>query len=134
MKKYNPEKALQHAKREFEFLRELGETEANLTAAASGEHHEWTEMYPEFERVAREEGFIEIADFFKEVAEVEEEHEKRFLALLNNIREGKVFKRDKVVKWRCRNCGYVHEGTEPPETCPACAHPQGYYEIMAENY
>jgi len=91
-------------------------------------------MYPEFERVAREEGFSEIAGFFKEVAEVEEEHEKRYLALLKNLEGGKVFKRDKVVRWKCRNCGYVHEGTEAPEECPACGFPQSYYELMAENY
>jgi rubrerythrin len=124
----------EHAKREFEFLRELGDTEANLKAAAGGEHYEWTEMYPEFERVAREEGFTQIAEVFKEIAEVEEQHEKRYLALLRNIEEGRVFKRDQAVKWRCRNCGYVHEGTEPPELCPACAHPRSYYELMAENY
>ena len=91
-------------------------------------------MYPEFERVARDEGFSEIADFFKEVAEVEEEHEKRYLALLKNLNEGKVFKKDKVVRWKCRNCGYVHEGTETPEKCPACGFSRSYYELMAENY
>ena len=124
----------EHAKREFDFLRGIGDTGANLKAAAEGEHYEWTQMYPEFERVAREEGFDEIADFFKEVAEVEEEHEKRYLALLKNLKEGKVFKKDKVVRWKCRNCGYIHEGTEAPEKCPACGFPQDYYELMAENY
>ena len=124
----------EHAKREFKFLGELGSTADNLKAAATGEHYEWTEMYPEFERVAREEGFTEIADVFKEISEVEEEHEKRYLSLLKNIEEGKVFKRDKVVRWKCRNCGYIHEGTEAPEICPACAHPQSYYELMVENY
>jgi len=124
----------EHAKREFEFLAGIGDTQANLKAAAEGEHYEWTQMYPEFERVAHEEDFAEIADFFKEVAEVEEEHEKRYLALLKNMEERKVFKKDKVVKWKCRNCGYIHEGTEAPEICPACAHPQSYYELMAENY
>ncbi|MCP4609066.1 MAG: rubrerythrin family protein, partial [Planctomycetes bacterium] len=83
---------------------------------------------------AREEGFTEIADFFKEVAEVEAEHEKRYLALLKNVEEGKVFKKDETAKWKCRNCGYIHEGTEAPEICPVCDHPQSYYELLAENY
>ena len=124
----------EHAEREFDFLKGIGDTSANLKAAAEGEHYEWTAMYPEFERVAREEGFGEIADFFEEVAEVEEEHEKRYLALLKNVKEGKVFKKDNVVRWKCRNCGYVHEGTEAPEMCPACDHPQSYYEVLSENY
>jgi len=124
----------EHAKKEFDFLTGIGDTEANLKAAVEGEHYEWTGMYPEFERVAREEGYTEIANFFKEVAEVEEEHEKRYLALLRNLTEGKVFKKDKVVRWKCRNCGYVHEGTEAPDKCPACGFPQSYYELMAENY
>ena len=124
----------EHAKKEFDFLKGIGATNTNLKAAAEGEHYEWTQMYPEFERVAREEGFSEIADFFKEVGEVEEEHEKRYFALLKNLEGGKVFKNDKVVRWKCRNCGYVHEGTEAPEKCPACGFPQSYYELMAENY
>jgi len=124
----------EHAEREFNFLQGIGDTTANLKAAAEGEHYEWTEMYPEFERVAREEGFAEIAHFFHEVAEVEEEHEKRYRALLKNVQEGAVFKREKVYRWKCRNCGYVHEGTEAPEACPACAHAQSYFELMAENY
>jgi len=124
----------EHAKKEFDFLKGIGDTKANLKAAAEGENYEHTQMYPEFERVAREEGFSEIADFFKEVGEVEEEHEKRYLTLLKNLNEGKVFKKDKVVRWKCRNCGYVHEGTEAPEKCPACGFPQSYYELMAENY
>lgn len=124
----------EHAKREFDFLKGIGNTKANLKTAAEGENYEHTRMYPEFKQVAREEGFSEIADFFKEVGEVEEEHEKRYLALLKNLNEGKVFKRDKVVRWKCRNCGYVHEGTEPPEKCPACGFLQSYYELMAENY
>ncbi len=124
----------EHAKREFDFLKGIGNTRANLKAAAEGENYEHTQMYPEFERVAREEGFSEIADFFKEVAEVEEEHEKRYLALLKNLKEGKVFKKDKVVRWKCRNCGYIHEGTEAPEECPACGFPQSNYELMTENY
>jgi rubrerythrin len=124
----------EHAKREFDFLKGTGNTRENLKAAAEGENYEHTRMYPGFEKVAREEGFTEIADFFKEVGEVEEEHEKRYLALLKNLEEGKVFKRDKVVRWKCRNCGYVHEGIEAPDECPACGFPQSYYELMAENY
>ena len=124
----------EHAKREFDFLSGIGNTNANLETAAEGEHYEWTQMYPEFEQVAREEGFSEIADFFKEVGEVEEEHEKRYIALLKNLNEGKVFKKDTVVRWKCRNCGYIHKGTEAPEKCPACDFPQSYYEIMVENY
>lgn len=125
----------EHAKRIFRFLNGISDTPANLKGAAAGENHEWTSMYKEFERTAREEGFHEIADFFREVGEVEEEHEKRFNALLRNIEEGKVFSRDdESTKWRCRNCGYVHTGKEAPDVCPACAHPQSYYEVMAENY
>jgi len=124
----------EHAKKEFDFLKGIGDTKENLKAAAEGEHYEWTQMYPQFEKIASDEGFSEIADFFKEVAEVEEEHEKRYLALLKNLEEGKVFKKDKVVRWKCRNCGYIHEGTEAPEECPACGFPQSYYEIMVENY
>ncbi len=124
----------EHAEMEFKFLNGIGNTMENLKAAASGENYEWTEMYPEFEKVAREEGFTKIADFFKEVAEVEEEHEKRYLALLKNIEESKVFKKDETIKWKCRNCGYIHEGTEAPVKCPVCAHPQSYYEVLAENY
>ena len=105
----------EHTRREFEFLKGIGDTAANLQVAADGENYEWTDMYPGMEKIAREEGFTEIADFFKEVAEVEEEHEKRYLALLKNVKEGMVFKRDKEVKWKCRNCGYIHKGTEAPE-------------------
>ena len=124
----------EHAEVEFKFLNGIGNTIENLKAAASGEKHEWTEMYPGFEAIAREEGFTEIADFFKEVAEVEAEHEKRYLELIKNIEEGKVFKKDETTKWKCRNCGYIHEGTEAPAECPVCAHPQSYYEVLAENY
>lgn len=124
----------EHAKRLFKFLNGIGDTAQNLEAAAGGEHEEWTHMYKEFEAVAREEGFGEIAGVFREIAEVEEEHEKRYRALLKNLKEGTVFKKDRVVKWKCRNCGYVHEGTEAPEICPACAHPRAYYELHCENY
>lgn len=106
----------------------------NLENAADGEKMEWGALYPEFEKTAREEGFGEIADSFKEVAEVEEQHEKRYRKLLKNMAEEKVFKKQAAVKWKCRNCGYVHEGKEAPEICPACKHPQAFYELLAENY
>ncbi|MFH1594634.1 MAG: rubrerythrin [Candidatus Omnitrophota bacterium] len=112
----------------------IGDTAANLDGAARGEHHEWTKLYKEAEDVARAEGFEKVAVQFKEIAEVEEEHEKRYKKLLKNLKEGKVFKRDSVVKWKCRNCGYVHEGKEAPDKCPACTHPQAYFELLCENY
>jgi rubrerythrin len=112
----------------------IGTTKENLLAAANGEKEEWTALYPDFEKIARKEGFKEVAESFKEIAEVEEQHEKRYRKLLKNIEEGKVFKKDKVVKWICRNCGYVHEGKEAPDVCPACKHPQSYYEVLEENY
>jgi len=137
----------EHAKRFFKLLEGgaveitasypagvIGDTAANLLAAAEGENEEWTKLYKEAEETARKEGFEEIAVQFKEIAEVEEEHEKRYRKLLKNIKDGVVFKREKKVKWKCRNCGYVHEGNEAPEKCPACAHPRAYYELMAENY
>jgi len=112
----------------------IGTTEENLLAAAEGEKMEWSVLYPDFEKVAREEGFDEIADSFKEISEVEEKHETRYRKLLENVRNGTVFKRDVVVKWKCRNCGYVHEGKDAPEVCPACKHAQSYYELFVENY
>lgn len=123
-----------HAKQIFKFLGGIGNTMENLKDAADGENYEWTTMYKEFEEVARKEGFNEIADFFHEVGEVEEEHEKRFLKLLDNIKQGRVFKRDEPVEWRCLNCGYIHTGTEAPKTCPACFHPQAFYELHGPNY
>ena len=112
----------------------IGDTVSNLEAAAIGENLEWAKLYKEAEETARKEGFEEIAVQFKEVAEVEEEHEKRYRKLLKNVKEGSVFKKDKVVKWHCRNCGYVHEANEAPKECPACKHPQAYYELLCENY
>jgi len=112
----------------------IGTTQENLLEAAEGEKMEWGTLYPEFEKIAREEGFKEIADSFKEIAEVEEHHEKRYRKLLENVKNKKVFKKDKVVRWKCRNCGYIHEGKDAPETCPACKHPQAYYELLCENY
>ncbi len=137
----------EHAERLFKFLEGgeieitgsfpagvIGTTEENLKASAEGEHYEWTTMYPEFAKIAKEEGFELISKVFESIAIAEEHHEKRFLALMENIKSGRVFKREKKVKWVCRNCGYVYEGTEPPERCPACDHPKGYYELLAENY
>jgi len=112
----------------------IASTKDNLLEAANGEKMEWGTLYPDFERVARKEGFKEIADAFKEIAEVEEQHEKRYRKLLDNVEQKSVFKRDKIVKWKCRNCGYVHEGKEAPDSCPACKHPQAYYELLVENY
>ena len=137
----------EHAKRLFKFL-EGGDTEVtasfpagvigstleNLKAAAGGERHEWSEMYPSFAKVAREEGFEDIACAFEAIAVAEKQHEKRYLDLARNIENGTVFKRDGKVVWRCRNCGYLHEGTEPPEKCPACAHPIDHFELLGENW
>ena len=137
----------EHAKRFFQYLKGgdleitatypagvIGDTAANLEAAAAGENLEWTKLYKEAEEVARKEGFQEIATQFKEIAEVEEQHEIRYRKLLKNVKENKVFKKDTVVRWKCRNCGYVHEGKEAPKRCPSCDYPQSYYELMAENY
>jgi rubrerythrin len=112
----------------------IGKTEENLLAAADGEKEEWGKLYPSFEKTARNEGFKDVADSFKEIAEVEEQHEKRYRKLLENVKNGAVFKKDKIVKWKCRNCGYVHEGKDAPKKCPACSHPQAYYELKSENY
>ena len=112
----------------------IGSTAENLLAAADGEKMEWSTLYPDFQKVAREEEFEEIAISFKEIAEVEEHHEKRYRKLLENVNNGTVFKRQIEVKWKCRNCGYIHTGKEAPEICPACKHTQSYYELLAENY
>ena len=112
----------------------IGDTKANLEAAATGEKMEWSVIYPEFEKVAREEDFKDIATSFKEISEVEEFHEGRYRKLAANIAAGEVFKRKTTVKWHCTNCGYIHEGPEAPAECPACKHPQAYYELLAENY
>ncbi len=137
----------EHAKRFFKFLEggdveitasfpagTIGTTAENLKAAAEGENLEWSTLYPEFAQTADEEGFPEIAKVFREVAKAETGHEKRYLALLKNVSEGSVFKKTAPVKWRCRNCGYISEGLEAPKECPACAHPQAHYELLAENY
>ena len=112
----------------------IGTTETNLKEAADGEKLEWSEIYVNFEIMAKDEGFNEIAASFKEIAEVEEFHEGRYRKLANNIANGEVFKKRAVVKWHCTNCGYIHEGEEAPEECPACKHSRAYYELLAENY
>ena len=108
--------------------------EENLLHAAEGEYYEWTDMYPNMAKDADDEGFKEIASLFREIAQVEEKHEARYRALLKDLQEGKVFKKEKKVRWHCRNCGYVHEGTEAPKVCPCCKHPQAFFEVLAENY
>lgn len=137
----------EHAKRFFKFLEGgeaevshlfpagvIGKTLDNLRAAASGEHYEWTSMYPEFARIADEEGFGDVAETFRAVAVAEKQHEKRYRELAANIETGRVFKREKPVVWRCRNCGYLHEGTEAPEVCPSCLHPRAHFELLCENW
>ena len=112
----------------------IGETLANLRAAAAGEKLEWSTLYPNFEKMASDEGFPEVAASFHEIAEVEEYHERRYNILAQRVADDEVFQRAEPIKWKCRNCGYVHEGTEAPQLCPACQHPQAYYEPWAENY
>ncbi|MFA5073570.1 MAG: rubrerythrin family protein [Nitrospirota bacterium] len=137
----------EHAKRFFKFLEggmaeftatfpagRIGTTIENLQAAADGEQEEWSELYPGFEEIARQEGFPEVAAAFKYIGKVEIAHEKRYRKLLENITGGKVFKREKSVTWKCDNCGYHHEGAEAPEKCPACQHPKSYFELMVEAY
>jgi len=137
----------EHAKRFFKFLEggmveitasypagKIGTTKENLKAAAEGENEEWTKLYPEFARIADEEGFPEIATAFRMIARVEAEHEKRYLRLLKNISEDKVFMKDGKVMWKCRNCGYVYESEKALETCPACLHPKAFMQIKEENY
>lgn len=137
----------EHAKRFFKFLEGgeveitgafpagvIGTTLENLKAAAAGEHYEHTEMYPGFAKIAREEGFETIAAVFEAISVAEKQHEKRYVDLAANIEAGRVFKRDEKVIWRCRNCGYLHNGSEAPELCPACAHPQAHFELLGENW
>jgi len=137
----------EHAKRFFKFLEGgaveitatypagiIGSTMENLKASAEGENEEWTELYPEFAKIAEEEGFKEVAVAFKMIAKVEKAHEERYTKLYNNLENGHVFERDGVIVWKCRNCGYIHEGKKAPKTCPACLHPQSYFEIKEVNY
>ena len=111
-----------------------GTTSENLAAGAAGEHYEWTEMYPGFAKTARDEGFDEIAKVFAAIAVAEKQHEKRYLELKKNVDEGTLFKKELPVTWRCRNCGYLHTGTEAPGVCPACAHAQTHFEVLGENW
>ncbi|MBU4245512.1 MAG: rubrerythrin [Nanoarchaeota archaeon] len=125
----------EHAKKIAKLLANIiGDTKNNLKAAIEGENYEHTIMYPEFEKAARAEGNLEAAEFFKHVAMVEVEHHKRYDALLKNLETGKVFQKDAPVKWKCRNCGYVHEGRDALKVCPACLHPQSFQEVKAQNY
>lgn len=138
---------MEHAKRLFKLLEGgeveiqaafpagvIGTTPENLMEAAGGEHYEWNEMYPGFAKVAREEGFDDIADVFIAIAVAEKQHEKRYNELRANIEAGRVFKRDGKVVWRCRNCGYLHEGEEAPDCCSACDHPRAHFELLGENW
>ena len=137
----------EHAKRLFKFLEGgtaeisasfpagvIGETKDNLKGSAEGENHEYTTMYPEFAKIAEEEGFSDVASAMRAIANAEKQHEKRYLGLLDNLNNNTVFKKDEIVKWRCRNCGYIHEGNEAPEECSACAHARNYFELLAENW
>lgn len=112
----------------------IKDTKSNLEAAANGEKMEWTTIYPDFSKIAREEEFPEVATSFDQITKVEKFHESRYRKLVNNLTNGEVFKRKTPVKWHCTNCGYIYEGTEPPKQCPACKHPQAFYELLAENY
>lgn len=137
----------EHAKRLFKFLEGgdveiqaafpagvIGDTYSNLIAAAAGEHHEYSEMYPQFAEIAAREGYAEVAAVMRAIAVAEEWHEKRYLDFAKNIKEGRVFQRENSVFWRCRNCGYIHEGTGAPVECPACAHPQAHFELRGINW
>lgn len=140
----------EHAKRFFKFLNEsmmgemveitasfpvaLGDTKANLLAAANGENEEWVDLYPEFAKIADEEGFPAVAVAFRKIAEVEKHHEERYRKLLENIENESIFKKDSVVQWKCGNCGYIFTGEAAPEKCPACLHPKAYFEVLADNF
>jgi rubrerythrin len=141
------EQEKEHAKREFSFLQGgdveitaaypagvIGNTLENLKAAAAGEHYECTQMYPTFAETAEKEGFKDIAAFFRKITIAENHHKERYLALAKNVSEGLVFKKPAKVRWLCRECGYIHEGTEAPKVCPLCQHPQSFYELEATNY
>lgn len=137
----------EHAKRFFKFLEggpleitgtypagRIGTTQENLLSAAEGEHEEWSKDYPGFAKIAREEGFDEIAIVYEKVSIAEKQHEKRYRDLLKNVEDGTVFTKPEKIVWRCRNCGYLHEGKDAPELCPACAHPKAHFEVLAENW
>ena len=124
----------EHAKMWFKALGELGNTAQNLLAAAEGENYEWTDMYAGFAREAEEEGFVELAEKFRMVAEIEKSHEERYRKLLSNVEMQEVFKKSEIKMWECRNCGHLVMGVEAPEVCPVCAHPRAYFEVRGENY
>ncbi|MEW9095775.1 MAG: rubrerythrin [Clostridiaceae bacterium] len=145
------EQEREHAKRFYKFLKNDYKDEAieitakypvslhdntadNLKAAAMGENEEWTELYPEFAKVAREEGFTEVAVAFEMISKVEKEHEERYLKLLENVKNGQVFEKNEKVLWKCTNCGFIYEGTSAPDKCPACVHPRDYFELASKNY
>ncbi|MDR3142186.1 MAG: rubrerythrin family protein [Tannerellaceae bacterium] len=141
------EQEKEHAERFFKFLEGgmieitasfpagvIGNTMENLAAAASGENEEWDELYPAFAAIAEEEGFKNIAVVWRMIAKVEQEHERRYLKLLENLKEGKVFEKDEEIEWQCRNCGFIHKGKKAPDKCPACDHPQAFFEPMKQNY
>lgn len=124
----------EHAELWFKHLGGIGDTAANLEAAADGENFEWTDMYDRMAKEAREEGFLQIALEFEGVAKIEKEHEERYRALLKNVKEGTVFKKAGIVVWQCSNCGHIVVGEEAPQVCPVCKHPQAYFQLQAKNY
>ena len=124
----------EHAKIWFKLLGGIGDTQSNLMEAAGGEHYEWTEMYPNMAKDAKEEGFDDIAALFEQVAAIEKEHEERYNTLLKNMQDAKVFKKDNEVEWICSNCGHIHVGTDAPQLCPVCAHPRAHFELRSKNY
>ena len=141
------EQEKEHAKKFFKYLEGgmveitasypagiISTTAENLKAAADGENEEWADLYPEFAQIAQEEGFPQIANTFRQIAKVEAEHEARYRKLLERVETGKVFERDEEIEWQCRNCGFIFTGKEAPEVCPACLHPQAYFEVKKENY
>jgi len=128
------EQEKEHAKLHLKALGELGNTLENLQAAAEGEGYEWREMYPRMAKEARAEGFEEIARVFEGIAKIEKQHQERYKKLLDNVRKGRVFRKERKVEWRCRNCGFIMVGTGAPKSCPVCKHPQAYFEIVSRNY
>lgn len=128
------EQEKEHAKLHFRALGGIGDTIANLKAAAAGEGEEWTDMYPRMAKEARDEGFEDIGRILEGIGKIEKGHQQRYLALLKNLEAGQVFRKEQKMRWRCRNCGFTHEGVHAVTTCPICQHPQSYFEIVAENY
>jgi len=128
------EQEKEHAKLHLKLLEGIGDTPANLKEAAGGENYEWTGMYPGMAKVARQEGFEEIARLFDGLAKIEKEHEERYERLLENVQSGRVFAKPQRVRWRCRNCGFIHEGEKAVQMCPVCKHPQAYFEVVADGF